>query len=70
MAVRSVSNPQNPTFDFVEVKEGSSSRRYTFGEFMDLELATRIRLIIGGAPRFTKAGQEIPKAAALALNAA
>jgi len=66
----SVANPAHPTFDIVEVSEGGETHVYSFGDFMRLELATRIRLIIGGQPRFLKGGEEIPKAAALALHVA
>lgn len=56
-----------PTFDEVEVMDGTVGRSYSFDTLMALSLPVRIRLILAGKPRFLRGGEVIPKAEALSL---
>jgi hypothetical protein len=65
---RSVLDTKNPTFDRVEVHEDGVPKVFSYAEFMRLELARRIRLILAGNPRFMLGEREIEKHKALALR--
>lgn len=56
-----------PTFDSVEVMDGAIARSYGFHEFMQLALASRIRLILSGSPRFLRDGKHVSRQEALSL---
>lgn len=64
----SLLDASRPTFDRVEVMDGTELKSMTRVAFMGLELAVRIRLILAGHPRFFLGDEIVEKRDALALR--
>lgn len=57
-----------PPFDRVEVTIDGEAASYSYSDFMALQLAKRIRLILAGQPTFFSGDTVIEKKKALALG--
>ena len=68
MMAATLLDSKNPTFDRVEVTEEGHLKTYDYAEFMNLDLAFRIRLILAGSPKFFLGSEQIEKKKALALG--
>ena len=63
----SLLDSENPPFDRVEVVVEGTPTTYAYAEFMALQLAVRIRLILAGQPRFLLGEALVDKKSALCL---
>lgn len=53
-------------FDAIVVREGEGERVLEVSEFMALDLATRVRLVMSGSLQFRRGPETIPQGEALA----
>lgn len=64
----SLLNPEDPTFDRVEVIEEGKAQTFSRTAFLALPLSLRIRLILAGQPRFLLGESVVEMRRALALR--
>lgn len=68
MMAATLLDPENPPFDRVQVKVDGAPTVYSYHEFMNLELARRIELILSGEPEFRLGAALVEKKKALNLG--
>lgn len=53
-------------FETIVVREGAGVRVLEVGDFMALDLATRVRLVMSGSLQFRRGAETVPQGEALA----